>query len=165
MRTEEVSGLATSDDGLLLPPLEEFFTLFRDDNDCLEFLWRGRFSTDGRSALCSECGEVREFRADVGTTAHLRWRCLSCGYFLSPVAGTIFQKSATPLHIYFDAIGVLGETDRSVPIEELAYELCITFETAAEVTRALAGRFEARESSPRRFAFDIVDAKEFAFSS
>jgi rubredoxin len=165
MRTEEVATAATPHAGVALPPLEEFFTLFRDDNDCLEFLWRSRCSTDGQSALCPECAETREFRTDLDETARLRWRCEWCGYFLSPVAGTIFQGSQTPLHVFFDAIGVLGDSGRSAPIEELAYELGITFGTAAEVTRLLAGRLEARASSSPRFAFDISDAKELAFSN
>jgi hypothetical protein len=164
MRTEERRTADTSEIGVPLPPIEEFFTLFRDDNDCLEFLWRSRCSTDGRSALCPECAETREFRTEIGETAHLRWRCAACGYFLSPVAGTIFQKSETPLHVFFDAIGVLGESNHAAPIEELAYELGITFSTAAEVTWLLAGRFEARESSSPRFAFDISPTKELVSS-
>jgi hypothetical protein len=109
--------------------------------------------------------EPKEFRADIDETAHLRWRCAWCGYFLSPVAGTIFQKSETPLHVFFDAIGVLGESGRSAPVEELAYELGIAFGTAAEVTRLLAGRLEAHEGSSPRFAFDISDARELALSN
>jgi len=161
MRTGESRAVDTSF-AVPLPPLEEFFTLFRDDNDCLEFLWRSRCSTDGRAALCPECAARREFRADVDETTHLRWRCDACGYYLSPVAGTIFQKSETPLHVFFDAIGILGETGRSAPIEELAYELGVSFGTAAEVTDLLDGRFEAGESSSPRFAFDISVAEEQA---
>jgi hypothetical protein len=165
MRTEESCPVGTSGSGVPLPPLEEFFTLFRDDNDCLEFLWRSRCSPDGRFARCPECADTREFRADLDETAHLRWHCAWCGYFLSPVAGTILQKSETPLHIFFDAIGVFGESGRSAPVEELAYELGITFGTAEEVTRLLAGRFEAHEGSAPRFAFDISEARELALSS
>jgi hypothetical protein len=161
MRTEESRPVDTSA-AVPLPPLEEFFTLFRDDNDCLEFLWRSRCSTDGRSAICPECAARREFRADIDETTHLRWRCAACGYYLSPVAGTIFQKSDTPLHVFFDAIGVLGESGRSAPIEELAYELGVSFGTAAEVTDLLDGRFEAPESCSPRFAFDISVARESA---
>jgi len=111
-----------------------------------------------------KCAEAREFPADI-ETAHLRWRCAWCGYCLSPVAGTIFQNSQTPLHVFFDAIGELNESGRSAPIEELAYELGITFGTAAEAAQLLAGRFEARTSSSPRFSFDISDAKELAFSN
>jgi hypothetical protein len=165
MRTEELSTVDAPDASVPLPPLEEFFTLFRDDNDCLEFLWRSRCSTDGQSAICPECAETRVFRTDLDETARLRWHCEWCGYFLSPVAGTIFQGSQTPLHVFFDAIGVLGESGRSAPTEELAYELGITFGTAAEVTRLLTGRLVAGTSQSPRFAFDISDAKDLAFSS
>ena len=129
-----------------LPPLEEFFARFRDDNDCLEFLWRSRLSTDGKSPLCPECGEAREFRTEVDKSAHLQWQCVWCGCFLSPIAGTIFQKSRTPIHVYFDAMGVLGEPGRSIQAEELTYELGVTFTTAAEVIQALDGRLDTRDS-------------------
>src|SRR5277367_1783972 len=116
MGTAEPLALASDEIGVPSPPLEDFFRLFKDDNDCLEFLWRSRFSTDGQSARCPECGQTRQFQADIDLTAHLRWQCVSCGYYLSPIAGTIFQGSRTPLHVYFDAIGALGEPGRAAPI-------------------------------------------------
>jgi transposase len=148
-----------------LPPLEEFFSLFRDDNDCLEFLWRTRVSADGRSALCPECGEAREFRSDGDETTYRQWRCVSCGCFLSPIAGTIFQKSRTPIHVFFDAIGVLSEPGRPVQAKELAYELGVSFTTAAEVIRALDGRLDTRDGSAPRFTFEIVATNELAGAS
>ncbi|HEY5273264.1 MAG TPA: hypothetical protein VIJ34_08530 [Acidimicrobiales bacterium] len=117
------------------------------------------------SEHCTERGQTREFQADVDTTAHLRWRCGSCGYFLSPIAGTILQGSQTLLHLYFDAIGTLGEPGRTGPIEELASELSITFGAAAEVTRLLAGHFDSRDSSSPRFEFDLVTAIELTFNN
>jgi hypothetical protein len=147
-----------------LPPLASFFTLFRDDNDCLDYLWRSRFSPDGSSALCPECGEIREFRAEVDTTRLLRWGCASCGCFLSPVAGTIFQKSRIPIHVYFDAIGVLREPGRPIHVEELAYEVGITFATAAEVIRVLDGRLDTSDSSAPRFAFELLAGEELLSS-
>jgi hypothetical protein len=87
-----------------------------------------------------------------------------CGCFLSPIAGTIFQKSRTPIHVYFDAMGVLGEPGQPIQVEELAYELGVTFTTAAEVLQALDGRLDCRDSSSPRFAFDVVAADELTAS-
>jgi hypothetical protein len=164
VRTLEKPAAINSMASVPIPPLEEFFLLFRDDNDCLEFLWRSRLSADGKSARCPECGDAREFWADLSKMAHLRWQCVACGCFLSPIAGTIFQKSRTPIHVYFDAIGVLGEPGRPVQVEELAYELGIPFTTAAEVMQALEGRLDTRDSSSPRFAFEISVSDELARS-
>jgi transposase len=138
-----------------LPPLESFFSLFRDDNDCLEFLWRSRYSSDGTSARCPECGELREFLTGVDKTAHLQWQCTRCNCFLSPIAGTIFQKSQIPLHVYFDAMGALAEPGRPTRAEDLAYELGVSFTMATELIEVLDGRLDAHDASSPSFIFDV----------
>jgi hypothetical protein len=165
VRTFERPAGARLDVSVPLPPLESFFSLFRDDNDCLEFLWRSRHSSDGTSALCPECGDLREFRVGVDKTAHLQWQCAWCGCFLSPIAGTIFQKSQIPLHLYFDAMGTLAEPGRPMQVDELAYELGVSFETATKLVRDLDGRLDARDAASPRFVFDLMAAEDLTVRS
>jgi hypothetical protein len=160
VRTSERPAAVNSGASVPLPPLETFFSRFRDDNDCLEYLWRARCSIDGTTAMCPECGDTREFRAGVDTTAHLQWQCVWCGCFLSPLAGTLFQKTRIPLHVYFDAMGVLAEPGRPLRAEELAYELGVGFATALELIEALDGRLDATDVASPRFMFDLASTED-----
>ena len=41
--------------------LEKLFQIPRDDAACLDWLWRARYSRDGRKAFCDACGVMRRF--------------------------------------------------------------------------------------------------------
>jgi hypothetical protein len=43
--------------------LMEFMREFPDDNACLEWLWRTRYSEDGDTAHCPKCDRDRIFKA------------------------------------------------------------------------------------------------------
>src|SRR5437588_4468517 len=81
--------------------LMEFMREFPDDNACLEHLWRSRYSPDGESAYCPNCGQVRKFHRYKTTPVTQTWTCTSCTRKLSPTAGTIFHKSSTSLHVWY----------------------------------------------------------------
>src|SRR3954454_4758700 len=71
----------------------EFFREFPDDEACLNYLWKSRYSPDGEHAECPRCATQRRFkRYQGGTRARQVWTCTSCSQQLSPTAGTIFHK-------------------------------------------------------------------------
>src|SRR5258708_13553873 len=93
--------------------LMEFMKEFPDDDACLEFLWRNRYSDDGLHATCPKCKPEREFKRSEHSQQRQAWTCQACGNHLAPTAGTIFHKSSTSLHPCFYAMS-LRPTPRSV---------------------------------------------------
>lgn len=68
---------------------------FRTDADCLDYLewlrWPAGF-------VCSECGHSKAWALGDG-----RYECCECHERTSPTAGTIFDKTRTPLTVWFMA--------------------------------------------------------------
>ncbi len=134
----------------------EFVREFPDDAACLEWLWRNRYSEDGSHAYCPSCERERKFHKVRERPA---WDCDSCGYHLHPLAGTIFHKSSTSLHLWFFAIHLMTSTRCGVSAKHLERELGVTYKTAwrmanlirnklmAPDQRLLAGYVEVDEAS------------------
>lgn len=68
---------------------------FDEDWKCRDYLdwlrWPGGF-------VCPKCGSAVGWRL---TDAHARWKCGGCGRKVSVTAGTIFDKTRTPLTVWF----------------------------------------------------------------
>jgi transposase-like protein len=58
------------------------------------------------------------------------YECDYCGYQLSPTAGTILHKSATPLRYWFYATYLLASTKTGISAKQLQRELGVTYKTA-----------------------------------
>src|SRR5438093_727887 len=81
--------------------LMEFVRQFPDDDACLEYLWRTRYSADGEHAMCPKCERDRVFKRYATKQRRQTWTCTGCGHHVQPTAGTIFHKSSTSLHLWF----------------------------------------------------------------
>jgi transposase len=108
----------------------EFFREFPDDEACLNYLWRNRYSTDGEHAFCPRCDKTRRFQRYQGSRQRQVWTCTSCSQQLSPTAGTIFHKSSTSLHLWFYAMWIITSTRCGVSAKQLERELGVTYKTA-----------------------------------
>jgi len=75
--------------------LGEFQTWFQSDSDCLDYLewlrWPSGF-------VCPECAHAGGWRLGDG-----RFMCTDCGSRTSVTAGTIFDRTRTPLTVWFAA--------------------------------------------------------------
>ena len=73
----------------------EFQAWFRSDADCLDYLewlrWPAGF-------VCPSCGEAGGWRL-----TDARFKCAGCGERTSVTAGTIFDRTRTPLTVWFTA--------------------------------------------------------------
>lgn len=136
--------------------LMEFMREFPDDAACLDWLWRNRYAPDGSHAECPKCQRERKFHK---VKARPAWDCDSCGHHLHPLAGTIFHKSSTSLHLWFFAIHLMTSTRCGVSAKQLERELGVTYKTAwrmftlirnrlmTEDKRTLSGYVEVDETS------------------
>jgi hypothetical protein len=73
----------------------EFQAWFRTDADCLDYLEWVRWP---RGFVCPDCGRSGGWRLGDG-----RIMCAACGRRISVTAGTIFDRTRTPLTVWFAA--------------------------------------------------------------
>jgi transposase len=56
--------------------------------------------------------------------------CETCGHHVHPTAGTIFEKSTTPLTLWFYAVYLMAQTRAGISAKQLERELGVTYKTA-----------------------------------
>src|ERR1700733_15401615 len=88
---------------------------FPTDARCLEFIFRARFP------------EAKGYYLLKGKTRFTHCK----GYkHISPLVGTIFEKSTTPLTLWFYAIYLFSTSKNGVSAKELQRQLGVTYKTA-----------------------------------
>src|SRR6266852_2610258 len=110
--------------------LMEFMREFPDDEACLDYLWRTRYSSDGETAHCPKCGQDRTFKRYKTAQRRQSWTCTACGHHVHPTAGTIFHKSSTSLHLWFYAMYLITSTRCGISAKHLERELGVHYKTA-----------------------------------
>lgn len=105
------------------PSLGQFLRKFKNDDACLDHIFSIRFP---KGAYCENCKKVTVFYKIEGRPAY---QC-SCNYQISPLAGTIFEKTTTPLQYWFYAIFVMTMTRSGISAKQLQRELGVTYKTA-----------------------------------
>ena len=101
----------------------EFQAWFRTDADCLDYLEWLRWP-DG--FVCPSCGHTGGWRLGDG-----RLRCAGCGVRTSVTAGTIFDRTRTPLTVWFTACWLFATQKNGVSALSLQRTLEIgSYQTA-----------------------------------
>ena len=104
--------------------VHQFNQMFHDEETCLDAV-RDMLYPEG--IVCRSCQEV---------TAHYRlkgrkaYSCQYCGTQVYPLAGTIFEKSSTPLKSWFYAMYLMASTRTGISAKQLERELGVTYKTA-----------------------------------
>ncbi len=128
--------------------LMEFMAEFPNDDACLDWLWRNRYSADGLHATCPKCEQVREFGRYHTSQQRQSWTCKACGYHLHPTAGTIFHKSSTSLHLWFYAMYLMTSTRCGISAKQLERELGVTYKTAWRMAHLIRTKLMAQDAGP-----------------
>jgi transposase len=127
--------------------LMEFMKEFPNDDACLEFLWRNRYSDDGIHAQCPKCKAEREFKRYEHAQQRQAWTCQACGKHLAPTAGTIFHKSSTSLHLWFYAMYLMASTRCGISAKQLERELGVTYKTAWRIAYQIRHELMAQDET------------------
>jgi transposase len=125
--------------------LMEFMREFPDDATCLEWLWRTNHAPDGHTTFCPKCKQDRKFHRVKGRPSY---DCDSCGYHLHPLKGTIFEKSATSLHLWFYAMYLMSQTRCGVSAKHLERELGVTYKTAWRMANLIRNQLMHQDDDP-----------------
>jgi Transposase zinc-ribbon domain len=102
---------------------------------CVRYLERMRWP-DG--VACPQCGNksISSFQTagKSGKVRHL-YQCLerACRYQFSPTTGTIFHDSHLPLSKWFNAIALVGGSEKSMSANQLRLALGVQYKTAVHV--------------------------------
>ena len=128
--------------------LMEFMREFPDDDACLLWLWKNRYSVDGIHAICPKCNVLREFGRYSTAQQRQSWTCMACGHHLHPTAETIFHKSSTSLHLWFYAMYLMTSTRCGISAKQLERELGVTYKTAWRMAYLIRNKLMTQDAGP-----------------
>ncbi len=111
---------------------------FPTDSACTEFIFDAL-----HSRTCS-CG---------GTYALLKERrqfqCSKCRFQIAPTVGTIFEKSPTPMTLWFHALWVFSNAKSGISAKELERQIGVTYKTAWRMLRLIREQLSQSEKKLR----------------
>jgi transposase len=115
--------------------IDDFKRHFPDDGACLAYLAEQRFPDGIAKCDSAKCqGKERKHHRVSGRTAYA---CDRCGKHIFPLVGTIFEKSSTPLRIWFHAMYQMGSTRCGVSAKQIQRETGVTYKTAWRMFRQI----------------------------
>jgi transposase len=77
--------------------------------------------------MCAYCKVERKFHR---ITTRKTYSCDHCGTMIAPMAGTIFEKSTTPLRLWFYAMYMMSATRCGISAKQIQRETGVTYKTA-----------------------------------
>jgi len=111
--------------------VRRFFDQFPNDEACLEHLFNVRF---GQGTVCPKCErEAKWYRL----ASEQAYSCEWCGHHIHPMVGTIFEKSRTPLQLWFYAMFLFTSSRHGVSGKELQRQLGVTYKTAWRMAKLI----------------------------
>lgn len=102
----------------------DFGNQFTNNDACLEWL-KNHLYPNG--IFCKKCNRITKHHKDTGRPSY---SCDYCGHHFHPTAGTVFEKSTTPLKLWFHAIYLMSSTRCGIPAKQIQRETGVTYKTA-----------------------------------
>jgi transposase len=113
-------------------PFRQFQAEYPNDDACLDAILLQQY---GEAPTCPGCAVVEtKFHRITGRRAYA---CQWCGHHVYPCAGTILEKSTTPLTLWFHAMYLMTSTRNGVSAKELERQLGVTYKTAWRIGHEL----------------------------
>ena len=89
---------------------------FPTEEACLEFLYNAMHSKE-----CECGGEYSPLKG------RKQYQCSLCRHQIAPMVGTIFEKSPTPLSLWFQAVLIFSNAKSGISAKEMARQLEVTY--------------------------------------
>jgi transposase-like protein len=109
--------------------LGTFTTRFPTDDACLEEIRKWRFPG---GIYCNHCRKTTRHYKLHGRPAYT---CKLCRTQISPLKNTIFEKTTTPLRVWFYALFLMTHTRANITVKTLQQELGVTYKTSWRIYR------------------------------
>ena len=127
--------------------------LFPDDEACLDEIKKLKYPG---GILCAQCkGVTRHYKVQ-GRTAYA---CKFCRTHVYPLKDTIFEKTSTPLKLWFYAMFLMTHTRAGISARLLQNELGVTYKTAWRIRARIYAQMEKNEGDLLSEAWDTGEAK------
>ena len=110
----------------------DFNDEFPDNDACLEYVKEQRWPNG--VTRCEKCEVERKHYRVTGRTAYA---CDHCGNHIYPLAGTVFEKTTTPLRLWFYAMYLMGSTRCGISAKQIQRETGVTYKTAWRMFRQI----------------------------
>jgi transposase len=104
--------------------LATFSARFPNNSVCLEEIRRWRFP---QGIYCTHCRKITRHYKLSGRPVYT---CKFCRDQTSPLVNTIFEKTSTPLRLWFYALFIMTHTRANISVKSLQRELNVTYKTA-----------------------------------
>src|SRR5437667_718177 len=122
--------------------IRQFNEMFPDENACLDAI-KNLVYPDG-----IECRTCKEIRLHHKRTGRKQYSCDYCGTLVAPLAGTIFEKSTTPLKSWFYAMHLMSATRCGISAKQLERELGVTYKTAWRMFNKIRSLLDQDDQPP-----------------
>jgi transposase len=113
----------------------DFNTEFPDDDACLMHLFYARYPDGITVCESKKCGNIE--RRHHRVTGRKAFACDYCGNHIYPMAGSIFEKSTTPLRTWFHAMYLMGSTRCGTSAKQIQREMGVTYKTAWRIFKQI----------------------------
>lgn len=111
--------------------IKEFFEKYPNDDACLDHIMTVRY---GKANHCTKCDKNTKYSR---VSSQRAYACQWCGHHLYPCVGTPFERSRTPLQLWFYAIYLFTTTRSGVSAKELQRQLGVTYKTAWRMAKEI----------------------------
>ena len=112
--------------------INDFNAQFPDNDACLDWLMEQRYPNG--VGVCSYCKVERKHHRIASKKAYA---CDYCGTYISPMAGTIFEKSRTSLRLWLYAMYLMSATRCGISAKQIQRECGVTYKTAWRIFKQI----------------------------
>lgn len=112
-------------------PFSAFITRFPTDQTCLAELMKLRYP---KGIFCVVC---RDYTSHYKVGRRIVYACTHCRRQTFPLANTLFEKTSTPLRLWFYAMFLMTQTYGRITAKQLQRELGVTYKTAWRMRKLL----------------------------
>src|SRR3972149_2527899 len=125
--------------------LRQFNKDFPDADACLDYITSGLYPEWQQGEI--RCRKCEQLTKHTKVNARKAYACQVCSTHVYPLAGTIFEKSSTPLDSWFYAIYLMAQTRCGISAAQLGRELGVTYKTAWRIFTQIRALFD-EDSGP-----------------
>lgn len=139
--------------------LSEFYARFSTEEACLEYFYEKRWPN---GFICPKCGVLDE---PFNIISRKLYQCKHCNRQTSVTAGTIMDKTRTPLQKWFLAIYLMSSDKRGCSALRLQRELKVAYGTAWTMSHKIRNAMKDRDENYQLDGFIEMDEGFFGSPS
>ena len=139
--------------------LTEFFERFSEEDACRKYLYAKRWPL---GFVCPKCGVIDE---PFQIVSRQKYQCKHCNHQTSVTAGTIMDKSRTPLTKWFLAIYLMSADKRGCSALRLKRELKVAYDTAWTMSHKIRNAMKKRDEDYQLSGYVEMDEGFFGSPS